>query len=147
MFYRNLPLAIMIGIPLVTVLYLLVNISYFTVMSVDELLNSPAVAVVSLSFLSICCSVLLSPCVLFPSLNIIHVITYFSFKDFVLNYLFSSNIFNIYLDCFLSVVVVFFSLHFIYCIFFFPILSLTLPQYHQHGPDFSRQKSTLALWT
>lgn len=37
----------MIGIPLVTVLYLLVNISYFTVMSVDELLNSPAVAVVS----------------------------------------------------------------------------------------------------
>ena len=45
--FRNLPLAIMIGIPLVTVLYLLVNISYFTVMSVEELLNSPAVAVVS----------------------------------------------------------------------------------------------------
>ena len=36
----------MIGIPLVTVLYLLVNISYFTVMSVPELLDSPAVAVV-----------------------------------------------------------------------------------------------------
>ena len=43
--YRNLPLAIMIGIPLVTVLYLLVNISYFTVMSIPELLESPAVAI------------------------------------------------------------------------------------------------------
>ncbi|XP_006816949.1 b(0,+)-type amino acid transporter 1-like [Saccoglossus kowalevskii] len=43
--YRNLPLSIMIGIPLVTLCYLLVNISYFTVMSPDELLASSAVAV------------------------------------------------------------------------------------------------------
>ncbi|XP_038067081.1 b(0,+)-type amino acid transporter 1-like isoform X4 [Patiria miniata] len=43
--HRNLPLAIIIGIPLVTVLYLLVNIAYFTAMSPDELLQSGAVAV------------------------------------------------------------------------------------------------------
>ncbi|XP_022082435.1 b(0,+)-type amino acid transporter 1-like isoform X2 [Acanthaster planci] len=43
--YRNLPLAIIIGIPLVTILYLLVNIAYFTVMSPEELLQSGAVAV------------------------------------------------------------------------------------------------------
>ncbi|XP_071785073.1 b(0,+)-type amino acid transporter 1-like [Asterias amurensis] len=43
--YRNLPLAIMISIPLVTLLYLLVNISYFTVMTPAELLSSNAVAV------------------------------------------------------------------------------------------------------
>ncbi|XP_033119716.1 b(0,+)-type amino acid transporter 1-like isoform X2 [Anneissia japonica] len=42
---KNLPRAIIIGIPLVTILYLLVNISYFTVMSPDELLASGAVAV------------------------------------------------------------------------------------------------------
>ncbi|XP_017274136.1 b(0,+)-type amino acid transporter 1 [Kryptolebias marmoratus] len=43
--YRNLPLAIIIGIPLVTVCYVLVNVAYFTVMSPTELLLSPAVAV------------------------------------------------------------------------------------------------------
>ncbi|MED6281286.1 b(0,+)-type amino acid transporter 1, partial [Characodon lateralis] len=43
--YRNLPLAIIIGIPLVTVCYVLVNIAYFTVMTPSELLSSPAVAV------------------------------------------------------------------------------------------------------
>ncbi|XP_064192884.1 b(0,+)-type amino acid transporter 1 [Anguilla rostrata] len=43
--YRNLPLAIIIGIPLVTVCYILVNIAYFTVMTPTELLQSPAVAV------------------------------------------------------------------------------------------------------
>uniref|UniRef100_A0A3Q0T003 b(0,+)-type amino acid transporter 1 n=1 Tax=Amphilophus citrinellus TaxID=61819 RepID=A0A3Q0T003_AMPCI len=42
---RNLPLAIILGIPLVTVCYVLVNVSYFTVMSATELLLSPAVAV------------------------------------------------------------------------------------------------------
>jgi len=42
---RNLPLSIAIGIPLVTLLYTLVNISYFTVMSMPELLRSTAVAV------------------------------------------------------------------------------------------------------
>ena len=44
---RNLPRAVMIGVPLVTLCYLLINISYFTVMSVPELIDSPAVAMVS----------------------------------------------------------------------------------------------------
>ncbi|XP_070575142.1 b(0,+)-type amino acid transporter 1-like [Ptychodera flava] len=43
--YRNLPLAIIIGLPLTTLCYLLVNIAYFTVMSPAELLASNAVAV------------------------------------------------------------------------------------------------------
>lgn len=43
---RNLPLAILIGISLVTVCYVLVNVAYFTVMTPSELLLSPAVAIV-----------------------------------------------------------------------------------------------------
>ncbi|XP_008589846.1 PREDICTED: B(0,+)-type amino acid transporter 1 [Galeopterus variegatus] len=43
--YRNLPLAIVIGISLVTVCYILMNVSYFTVMTTTELLQSQAVAV------------------------------------------------------------------------------------------------------
>ncbi|XP_042907812.1 b(0,+)-type amino acid transporter 1 isoform X2 [Parasteatoda tepidariorum] len=43
--YVNLPLAIAIGIPLVTLCYVLVNVSYITVMSTAELLASEAVAV------------------------------------------------------------------------------------------------------
>ncbi|XP_012630631.1 B(0,+)-type amino acid transporter 1 [Microcebus murinus] len=43
--YRNLPLAIVIGIPLVTVCYILMNVSYFTAMTPTELLQSQAVAV------------------------------------------------------------------------------------------------------
>lgn len=42
---RNLPLSVMIGIPLVTVCYLLVNISYLLVMSPAEMMISDAVAV------------------------------------------------------------------------------------------------------
>ena len=42
-----MPLAILIAMPCIIVLYLLTNISYFTVMSADELLASPAVAIVS----------------------------------------------------------------------------------------------------
>ncbi|KAK3086192.1 hypothetical protein FSP39_015003, partial [Pinctada imbricata] len=42
---RNLPLAIMIGIPLVTVCYVLANIGYFGVMTRTEILVSHAVAV------------------------------------------------------------------------------------------------------
>ncbi|XP_043562768.1 b(0,+)-type amino acid transporter 1 [Chiloscyllium plagiosum] len=43
--YRDLPLSIMVGIPLVTVCYILVNVAYFTVMTPTELLQSSAVAV------------------------------------------------------------------------------------------------------
>ncbi|KAK2492494.1 hypothetical protein MC885_007927 [Smutsia gigantea] len=43
--FRNLPLAIIIGIPLVTGCYILMNVSYFTVMTATELLQSQAVAV------------------------------------------------------------------------------------------------------
>ncbi|KAK5909377.1 hypothetical protein CesoFtcFv8_003311 [Champsocephalus esox] len=43
--FRNLPLAIIIGIPLVSVCYVLVNVASFTVLTPTELLLSPAVAV------------------------------------------------------------------------------------------------------
>ncbi|XP_072263593.1 b(0,+)-type amino acid transporter 1-like [Pyxicephalus adspersus] len=41
----NLPRAVMIAIPLVTCIYLLVNVSYFTVMTPQEFLSSDAVAI------------------------------------------------------------------------------------------------------
>uniref|UniRef100_A0A8C4NFV8 b(0,+)-type amino acid transporter 1 n=1 Tax=Eptatretus burgeri TaxID=7764 RepID=A0A8C4NFV8_EPTBU len=43
--FRNLPLSIIMGIPLVTVCYVLINIAYLTVMTASELLQSQAVAV------------------------------------------------------------------------------------------------------
>ncbi|RMX58061.1 hypothetical protein pdam_00013419 [Pocillopora damicornis] len=43
--YRDLPLSILIGIPLVTVCYVLVNIAYLTVLTPMEIMNSSAVAV------------------------------------------------------------------------------------------------------
>ncbi|XP_071824243.1 b(0,+)-type amino acid transporter 1-like isoform X2 [Apostichopus japonicus] len=43
--YRNLPLAILIGIPMVTLIYILVNIAYFTVLTPTEMLSASAVAV------------------------------------------------------------------------------------------------------
>ncbi|KAI8429758.1 hypothetical protein MSG28_000305 [Choristoneura fumiferana] len=42
---KNLPLSIIIGIPLVTLCYALVNVSYLAVMSVSEMADSEAVAV------------------------------------------------------------------------------------------------------
>ena len=51
---RNLPLSVIIGIPLVTVCYLLVNISYLLVMSPAEMMISDAVAVVSILQLATC---------------------------------------------------------------------------------------------
>ena len=43
---RNLPRANVIGVLIVTIVYLLTNISYLVVLSADGLLNSSAVAVV-----------------------------------------------------------------------------------------------------
>lgn len=43
--FRNLPRSIMIGIPLVTICYALINVSYLTVMSPMEMISSDAVAV------------------------------------------------------------------------------------------------------
>lgn len=44
---KNLPRSIMIGIPLVTLCYALINVSYLAVMSPSEMIESEAVAVVS----------------------------------------------------------------------------------------------------
>ncbi|XP_037952709.1 large neutral amino acids transporter small subunit 1-like [Teleopsis dalmanni] len=43
--YRNLPRAICISMPVVTIIYVVTNIAYFSVLSTDEILSSDAVAV------------------------------------------------------------------------------------------------------
>ena len=45
--YKNLPRAIYISLPLVTVIYVLANVGYLAVMSREEMLASGAIAVVS----------------------------------------------------------------------------------------------------
>jgi amino acid transporter len=49
---RNLPLSIFLSVPLVTVVYLLVNISYFTAMSKEDLIQSEAFAIVIFFYLN-----------------------------------------------------------------------------------------------
>lgn len=57
---RNLPLAIIIGIPLVMVMYLLVNLAYLVVLSKDALISSSVVAVVSRDFILLNCEFIYS---------------------------------------------------------------------------------------
>jgi len=71
--YRNLPLSIIIGLPLVMCAYVMTNVSYFTVMSIQEVISSSAVAIVSypaylsiaIDWISLCAWFLLFGCTVF----------------------------------------------------------------------------------
>lgn len=46
--YRNILLSILLAVPFVTMIYVLMNVSYLTVMSVPDMISNECVAVVSL---------------------------------------------------------------------------------------------------
>lgn len=48
-FWRNLPRAIYISLPLVTGIYVLANVAYLAVLTPSEMLSSDAIAVVRIS--------------------------------------------------------------------------------------------------
>ena len=47
---RTLPLSLLIGVPIVAASYLLVNVSFFAILTYDQILSAQAVALVSSIF-------------------------------------------------------------------------------------------------
>lgn len=46
-YFRNIPRSLAIAVPAVTGIYVMMNVAYMTVLSTEEMLKAPAVAVVS----------------------------------------------------------------------------------------------------
>lgn len=48
-FYRNLPRAMVIGLLIISICYVLVNVSFFSILSYEEIVSTQTVALVSQS--------------------------------------------------------------------------------------------------